>query len=155
MNQKKAQCEYKNKNANPVQHNVAVCADHKGVVENDGIQKAGLRPVFPGLVFIQGAHEQGVLRMAFYTASDGLFLLQNAMCHKQAVVMACMTFNAADLTEMQALVRQPVMLLKKVNFLPVGQQLEPVEIGMTVQTYVVIIGNGLPEILRIPDTDPV
>ena len=64
-----------------------------------------------------------------------------------------MAFNTADMLKMKSLVGKPVMRLDDIDAIPVGKQLELVEISMAGQTDGIVIGYGLSQVLCIPDTD--
>jgi hypothetical protein len=104
----------KSHNTDPVQHDITVGPDNKGIVQYDCIEKSCLCSVFLCLKFVKRTHQQGILGMAFNTPLHCFVLWHDPVCNQQAVVWPGMTFNASYLAEMQSLVRQPVMLLNNV-----------------------------------------
>lgn len=46
MNQNNNKCNKEDHNADPIQQNISVCSDNKGIVQDNRIEKTCLRSVF-------------------------------------------------------------------------------------------------------------
>ena len=73
--------------------------------------------------------------MTFVTFFHGFFLWHYLVRNKNAVIDFRMTFNTSYVLEVGCLIGKPFMLLYYIYLLPVGEDTEIIEIGMTIKAY--------------------
>jgi hypothetical protein len=59
--------------------------------------------------------------VTFNTPFNSEFFWHNLMSNKQAIIWPGMAFNAPYLTEVQTLIRQPIVLLNYIDLFPVSK----------------------------------
>ncbi len=85
--------------------------------------------------------------MTFIASSYGFVLGLYKMRDQNFVVDFCMAFDAPDILKMDSLIRKPFMCLDNIYFLPVGQKLEFVKIGMAAKAYIIVVQDCFLDIL--------